>query len=194
MAGLVKIHAAIFIPCAWLDSPRPGEEQLSFRGDDREFTPHAVNTGRSRVEQEIVIDFDRELVQTDADTGRSKERADRADGTRDTREGKAETMGIGVTDIVWTEGCELRLRAEATNPLVEAAEPVTYDIRATIASDGKVHLVGVHDAFPCFEFYTQRDFGPFRTLYTYDYREYDRSPMDLAGPPECDFDVTGTGN
>jgi hypothetical protein len=190
MVCLVKIRAAIFIPCAWLDSPRQGEEQLSFRGDNREFTPHAVNTGRSRVEQEVVIDFDRELLQTDADTGRSKERTEQANGTRATREEKAETTGIDVTDIVWTEGCECRMCADAANPLVEAADPVTYNVLATIAPDGEVHLTGIHDAFPCFEFYTQVDFGPFRTLYTYDHREYDASPLDLAGAPECAFDVT----
>lgn len=190
MVDLVKIRAAIFIPCAWLDSPRQGEEQLSFRGDDREFTPHAVNTGRSRVEQEVVIDLDRELRQTDADTGRSKERAERADGSSDTREGKAETTGIDVTDIAWTEGCAFHMYADAANPLVEGAEPVTYDVKVMIAPDGEVHLMGVHDAFPCFEFYAQSDFGPFKTLYTYDYREYDRSPLDLAGDPECTFDVT----
>jgi hypothetical protein len=192
MADIVKIRAAIFIPHAWLDSPR--SEQRSFRGDDREFTPHAVNTGRSRVEQEVVVDLDRELLETYADTGRSKERIERDDGTIDTREGKAETTGIGITDIVWDDGCEFRLRANAANPLVETAKPVTYEVRATVTLDGEVHLAGAHDAYPCFECYAQRDFEPFRPLYTYDYREAGGSPRDLAGPPECGFEVTDASN
>jgi hypothetical protein len=188
MANTVKIRAAAFIPLAWLDSPR--SKQRSFQGDDREFTPHAIHTGRSRIEQEIVIDLDRELLETYADTGRSKERIEREDGTIDAREGKAETTGISVTDIDWAERCEFRMRADAANPLVEAAEPVTYEVQAIVALDGEIHLTGVHDAYPCFEFYAQREFDPFRTLYTYDYREAGGSPRDLAGPPECEFDVT----
>ncbi|HET7325124.1 MAG TPA: DUF3238 domain-containing protein, partial [Halococcus sp.] len=125
-----------------------------------------------------------------ADTGRSKERVEQASGSTEIHEGKAETTGIGVTDIVWNDGCEFRLYAEAANPLVESAEPVTYDNRASITPNGEIHLTGVHDAFPCFECYGQTDFGPFETLYTYDYREAGGSPLDIAGPPVCEFDVT----
>lgn len=57
MVDIVKLRAATFIPLTWLDSPRRGEETIQFQGDDRGFTPHAVNTGRSRVEQEVVIDL-----------------------------------------------------------------------------------------------------------------------------------------
>ena len=190
MVAIVKLRGATVIPLTWLDSPREGEENLQFRGDDREFTPHAVNTGRSRVEQEVVIDLAREELLTHADTGRSKERIERSDGTREICEGKADTSNITVTDIVWDEGCELLMRAEAANPLVEAAAPVVYEAHATVKSDGGIRLAGVHDAFPCFEFYAQTDFGSFTTLYTYDYREISGSPLDLAGPPECEFDTT----
>jgi hypothetical protein len=190
MPALVKFRAATFIPLAWFDSPRESEEHLQFRGDDREFTPHTVNTGRSRVEQEVVVDLTREELLTYADTGRSKERVDRANDTREIREGKADTSGITVTDIVWDEGCEFRMDAEATNPLVEAADPVSYEAHATVKPNGDIHLAGVHDAFPCFEFYAQTDFRSFTTLYTYDYREGGGSPLDLAGPPECEFDIT----
>lgn len=187
MAAIVKLRAATFIPLAWLDSPREGEENTQFRGDDRGFTPHTVNTGRSRVEQEVVVDLDREELLAYADTGRSKEYTDRTNDTRKLREGKADTSDITVTDVIWEEGCELRMHAEAANPLVEAADPVTYEARATVKPDGDIHLTGVHDAFPCFEFYAQTDFKSFTTLYTYDYRKGDGSPLDLAGPPECEF-------
>lgn len=190
MAAIVKLRAATFIPLTWLDSPREGEENLQFHGDDREFTPHTVNTGRSRVEQEVVIDLTRGELLTHADTGRSKARIERSDGTIEIREGKADTSNIMVTDIVWGEGCEFLMRAEAANPLVEAAAPVTYEAHATVTPDGAIRLAGVHDAFPCFEFYAQTDFGSFTTLYTYDYRETGGSPLDLAGPPDCEFDIT----
>lgn len=161
MAAIVKLRAATFIPLAWLDSPREGEEHLQFRGDDRDFTPHAVNTGRSRLEQEIVVDLSREELLTYADTGRSKERVERANGTIDIREGKADTSAISVTDVAWNEGCDFLMRAEAANPLVEAAESVAYEVQATVTLGGDIHLAGVHDAFPCFEFYAQTDFGSF---------------------------------
>ncbi len=56
---LVKVRAATFIPSAWIVNPRETEQTVEFRGDDREFTPHVVTTGRCRVEQEAVVDFTR---------------------------------------------------------------------------------------------------------------------------------------
>lgn len=190
MSAIVKLRAATFVPVTWLDSPRDGEQHLQFRGDDRGFTPHAAHTGRSRVEQEVVIDFDRETMLPYADTGRSKERAERPDGTIETCEAKADSSGVHVTDVDWDSGCAFRMRADASNPLVEAAESVNYDVQATVTADGAIDLVGEHDAFPCFEFYSQVDFGPFSTLYTYDYRDAGGSPLNLSGPPEQEFDVT----
>lgn len=59
MTNIVKVRASVFIPTPWTD-PRKDEETgnvIHFEGDSREFTPYAVNAMRSRVEQEVVVDF-----------------------------------------------------------------------------------------------------------------------------------------
>ena len=44
---------------SWTEAKKDMEtgQVIQFEGDSREFTPHAVNTMRSRVEQEVVVDF-----------------------------------------------------------------------------------------------------------------------------------------
>ncbi len=59
MANIVKIRGSVFAPYAWLEpikDPTTGKI-FEYTGDAREFTPHAVNTMRSRLEQEVIIDF-----------------------------------------------------------------------------------------------------------------------------------------
>lgn len=36
-------------------------------------------------------------------------------------------------------------------------------------SFGDAHIEGLHDGFPCYDFYKQTDFGPFEFIYTYDF-------------------------
>jgi len=59
MANIVKIRGSVFAPYAWLEpikDPTTGK-LFEYTGDAREFTPYAVNTMRSRLEQEVIIDF-----------------------------------------------------------------------------------------------------------------------------------------
>ncbi len=188
--SLVKIRAATFIPSAWISPSRNSSEPVEFRGDDREFTPHAVNTGRCRVEQEAVVDFShREFVEY-ADTGTSVERTTRTDGTEDVRTGKASTDGIFCTDPVWRDDAvEFEMHASASNPLVLHPFPVDYHLDLTIRRDA-IDVRGRHDGFPCFEFYAQRDFGEFETLYRHDFRETGDTGSALAGPMEYEFERT----
>lgn len=187
--ALVKIRGAAFIPSAWLSRPSNGDETLEFKGDDREFTPHAVNTGRCRVEQEAVVDFTDERLISYADTGHSVERITKPDGTQTFRRGKTSTDGISCTEPRWSdEYVEFDMHANATNPLRAHADPVDYHLEVTAWRDGAVQIVGRHDGFPCFEFYIQTDFGEFRPLYRHDFRETGDKPNALAGPMEYEFE------
>ncbi|MFH5800260.1 DUF3238 domain-containing protein [Haladaptatus sp. CMAA 1911] len=187
--ALVKIRAATFIPSTWLSRPSDGDETLEYRGDDRGFTPHAVNTGRSRVEQEAVVDFTDESLRSYADTGTSVERITHSDGTRELRSGKASTDGITCTEPLWhDEYVEFDMHASASNPLSPHADPVDFHLEVAVWRDGAVCVHGRHDGFPCFEFYTQTDFGEFRPLYRHDFRETGDEPLALAGPMEYEFE------
>lgn len=187
--ALVKIRGATFIPSAWISRPVDGDETLEYRGDDREFTPHAVNTGRCRVEQEAVVDFTDDSLVSYADTGTSVERITRPDGTVDRRRGKASRDGIVCTDPLWhDEYVEFDMHASASNPLSPHADPVDYHLEATVWRDGAVDIRGRHDGFPCFEFYVQTDFGDFRPLYRHDFRETGDEPLALAGPMDYEFE------
>ncbi|GAA0222821.1 DUF3238 domain-containing protein [Haladaptatus pallidirubidus] len=186
---LVKLRAATFIPSAWIPNSRESEQIAQFRGDNREFTPHAVNTGRSRVEQEAVVDFSRETFTQYGDTGTSIERTFGEDGTEDVRTGKASADGIFCTEPVWSDDrVEFEMHASASNPLVPHPSPVDYVLEATVRRDG-VEVHGQHDGFPCFEFYVQIGFGPFETLYRHDFRETGDESVALAGPMEYEFEA-----
>ncbi|MGG1638347.1 DUF3238 domain-containing protein [Paenibacillus sp. NRS-1760] len=60
-------------------------------------------------------------------------------------------------------------------------DPSTGRWGADDVSFGDAHIEGLHDGFPCYDFYKQTDFGPFEFIYTYDFRKTGDTPAALAG-------------
>jgi len=190
---VVKIRMAAFIPSAWIpsaDADPADDRVVEFEGDDRGFTPHAVNTLRSRIEQEAVVDFRHDEVRSYARTGVTRKRVTDPDGTITVREGRAGDDGIAHGNVEWTEtGVTFELRASASNPLRDA--PTTdYRVRADVTREGTVRLRGEHDGYPSLECYAQTDFGEFRPLYTHDVDATGDTPTAMAGSMEYRFDRT----
>ena len=59
MIHIVQIRKSVFIPMSWIEPKKDIQtgSVIQFEGNSREFTPYAVNTMRSRIEQEVVVDF-----------------------------------------------------------------------------------------------------------------------------------------
>ncbi|CAM3670729.1 DUF3238 domain-containing protein [Mesobacillus zeae] len=190
MIHMVKIRASVFIPIPWTE-PRKDLQTgkvIQFEGDSREFTPYAVNTMRSRIEQEVVVDFYKKEIFSYANTGITTERVTDLDGSVIKRTGKASTEGILCTNIVWSsDDVKFQMSASASNPLNVYAPPVDYLLTVHVKNDGIVEVQGSHDGFPCFEFYKQVNFGPFEQIYTHDFRETGDTPEALAGEMEYSF-------
>lgn len=191
MINLMKIRASVFIPTPWTEprtDPQTGKV-IQFEGDSREFTPYAVNTMRSRVEQEVVVDFLKKEVFSYQNTGITTEKITNPDGSTQLRQGKASTEGILCRNVVWSseEEVSFEMSASASNPLNEHAPPVDYLLAVTAKRDGLLQIEGAHDGFPCLEFYKQVDFGPFEKIYTHDFRETGDTPAALAGEMEYRF-------
>ena len=164
MTNIVKIRASVFIPMSWTEAKKNMEtgKVIQFEGDSREFTPYAVNAMRSRVEQEVVVDFYKEELFSYANTGITTEKITSPDGSVSKRTGKASTENIVCTDITWnSEGAQFKMSASASNPLNVYAPPVDYVLNVCVKQDGSIDIQGEHDGFPCFEFYKQVDFGSF---------------------------------
>ncbi|WHY77153.1 DUF3238 domain-containing protein [Neobacillus sp. WH10] len=190
MINIVKIRASVFIPMSWTE-PRKDIQTgkvIQFEGDSREFTPYAVNTMRSRVEQEVVVDFYKKEIFSYANTGITTERVTNSDGSVNKRTGKASTEGILCTNIVWgSDDVKFQMSASASNPLNVYAPPVDYLLTVHVINDGSIDIQGTHDGFPCFEFYKQVNFGPFEQIYTHDFRETGDTPEAMAGEMEYNF-------
>ncbi|MEH7356596.1 DUF3238 domain-containing protein [Neobacillus drentensis] len=190
MINIVKIRASVFIPMSWTE-PRKDIQTgkvIQFEGDSREFTPYAVNTMRSRVEQEVIVDFYKKEIFSYANTGITTERVTNSDGSVNKRTGKASTEGILCTNIVWgSDDVKLQMSASASNPLNVYAPPVDYLLTVLVKNDGSIDIQGAHDGFPCFEFYKQVNFGPFEQIYTHDFRKTGDTPEALAGEMEYNF-------
>ncbi|MBD8499781.1 DUF3238 domain-containing protein [Paenibacillus arenosi] len=187
---IIKIRASVFIPLSWTYPEQDMETGniKQFEGDSREFTPYAVNTMRSRVEQEVTVDFDKNEVFCYKNTGITTERITSPNGSIQLRQGKASTDGIQCTDIVWSsEDVSFKMSASASNPLNDKAPPVDYLLAVKVTNYGTVTIAGAHDGFPCFEFYQQINFGLFETIYTHDYRKTGDTPASLAGDMEYKF-------
>ncbi|QHT59072.1 DUF3238 domain-containing protein [Paenibacillus lycopersici] len=193
MADIVKIRGSVFIGgMQWLPAMRDPETGIvaEYAGDAREFTPHAVNTGRSRVEQEVVVDFVKRKLFTYGNTGCTTLKQTSPDGIARYTQGKASTEGIRVDDEEWAAmSVSFVMRASAANPLRPEAPAVDYELRVTVnGEDGSVDVSGCHDGFPCFEFYKQADFGEFELLYSHDFRKTGDTPAAMAGDMEYQFE------
>lgn len=191
MTNIVKVRASVFIPMSWTEPKKVTQTGniIQFEGDAREFTPYAVNAMRSRVEQEVVVDFYKKEIFTYANTGITTERITTPDGSVNKRTGKANTEGILCTDVVWgSYDVKFQMSASASNPLNVYAPPVDYLLTVHVKKDGIVDMQGAHDGFPCFEFYKQVNFGPFKQLHTHDFRETGDTPEALGGEMEYYFE------
>ncbi|WP_195574121.1 DUF3238 domain-containing protein [Paenibacillus sp. 1001270B_150601_E10] len=193
MAELVKIRASVFIGhILWLEPVFDPKQQamISYQGDARGFHPNTAHTGRSRVEQEVTVDFVKRRIVAYADTGTTVMKKT-IDGTVSYEQGKASPDTVQVLHETWTnDQVSFLMRASARNPLRAEAPPVDYEVQVTVYPDGNVTLKGAHDGFPCFEFYKQIDFGDFETLYQHDYAATGNTPAAMAGDMEYSFELT----
>jgi Protein of unknown function (DUF3238) len=193
VANIVKIRGSVFAPYAWLEpikDPATGRI-FEYTGDAREFTPNAVNTMRSRLEQEVIIDFYKKEIFTYANACIVTVKITNPDGSIDYKKGKAGTENIVCTNVVWgSDEVSFEMRASASNPLNTVAPAADYLLTIRVNESGVAHIEGSHDGFPCFEFYKQIDFGPFEQIYTHDFRETGDTPEALAGEMEYSFKMT----
>ncbi len=161
---------------------------FEYAGDAREFTPYAVNTKRSRLEQEVIVDFYKREIFTYADACIVTVKITNPDGSIEYQKGETSTENIACTNIVWSEDeVSFEMRASASNPLNAAAPAADYLLAIRVNKSGTLHVEGVHDGFPCYEFYKQVDFGSFESIYTHDFRETNDTPAALAGEMEYNF-------
>jgi hypothetical protein len=193
MANFVKIRGSVFAPYALLEpikDPSTGRV-FEYAGDAREFTPYAVNTKRSRLEQEVLIDFYKKEIFTFADACIVTVKITNPDGSIDYKEGKTGTENIVCTNVVWSaDEVSFEMSASASNPLNSAAPAADYLLKIRVNKSGVSQIEGSHDGFPCYEFYKQTDFGPFESIYTHDFRETSDTPEALSGEMEYSFKTT----
>ncbi len=194
MASIVKIRASVFIGgMSWLPAildPETGNK-LEYAADIRGFTPHAVNTGRSRVEQEVSVDFAKQRLVVHANTGLTILRVTDTDGKVQFKEGRAAVDGITVSNEVWGEHeVSFVMRASVSNPLRLDAQTVDYRLEVTVHKDGIAHIRGSHDGFPCYEFYKQVDFGEHQLIHSHHFLDTGDTPLAMAGDMEYHFEKT----
>ena len=146
---------------------------------------------RSRVEQEVVVDFYKKEIFLYANTGITTEKVTNPDNSTEFRNGKASTEGIICTNVVWSsDDVQFQMSASASNPLNVYAPPVDYLLTVQVNKDGSTDILGEHDGFPCYEFYKQVNFGPFEQIYTHDFRITGDTPDAMAGEMEYSFKTT----
>lgn len=194
VANIVKIRASVFIGgMSWLPAmhdPVTGCK-LEYAADIRGFTPQAVNTGRSRVEQEVTVDFVKQRLVLYANTGVTTLRITSAEGGVQYKEGKAPTDGITVENESWSEHeVAFVMKASVRNPLRLDAPTVDYRLDITVHKDGIAHIRGSHDGFPCYEFYKQVDFGEHQLIQSHHFLDTGDTPEAMAGEMEYHFEKT----
>ncbi|CAM4417918.1 hypothetical protein BAMA_04155 [Bacillus manliponensis] len=190
MANIVKLRGSVFIPMSWTEPQKDMETGniIQFEGDSREFTPYAVNTMRSRIEQEVIVDFDKKEMFTYENTGITTKKVTTPDGSVNKRKGKASTENILCTNIVWDSDCvTFQMSASASNPLNIYVPSADYLLTVHVKKDGTIQIQGTHDGFPCYEFYKQVNWEPFEEIYIHDFRKTGDTVEALGGEMEYSF-------
>lgn len=190
MANIIKIRGSVFAPYTWLEPIKESStgKILEYAGDVREFTPFAVNTMRSRLEQEVIIDFYKKEIFSHANACIVTVKITNPDGAIEYKKGKASTDSIECIDVVWgDDDVSFKMSASASNPLNTLAPAADYLLTILVTNNGVVQIEGAHDGFPCYEFYKQTDFGSFEIIYTHDFRKTGDTPTALAGEMEYSF-------
>ncbi|HDX9652413.1 TPA: DUF3238 domain-containing protein [Bacillus wiedmannii] len=190
MVNIVKIRGSVFAPYALLKPIKDAAtgRVFEYAGDAREFTPYAVNSKRSRLEQEVIVDFYKREVFIYIDACIVTVKITNSDGSIEYQKGETSTENIVCTNIAWGEDeVSFKMRASASNPLNAAAPAADYFLAVRVNTSGIVYIEGLHDGFPCYEFYKQIDFGSFEKIYTHDFRETNDTPAALAGEMEYSF-------
>ncbi|WP_088042072.1 DUF3238 domain-containing protein [Bacillus sp. EAC] len=191
MVEIIKIRSSVFIPEVLWMAPRIDPTsgiQFEFGADAREFSPHTVNTMRSRIEQEVIVDFVKRELFLHCQTGITKAKITYPDGKVEYLSDKASTSGITCQHIDWLpESVRFVMLASASNPLRPNAPTVDYAYDLECFSDGTVSIKGRHDGFPCYEIYKQVDFSEFQLIYQHDFRKTGDTPDALDGPMEYQF-------
>ncbi|MGU3354199.1 DUF3238 domain-containing protein [Bacillus sp. M5A3_1b] len=190
MVNIVKIRGSVFAPYALLKPIKDAAtgRVFEYAGDAREFTPYAVNSKRSRLEQEVIVDFYKREVFIYIDACIVTVKITNSDGSIEYQKGETSTENIVCTNIAWGEDeFSFEMRASASNPLNAAAPAADYFLAVRVNTSGIVYIEGLHDGFPCYEFYKQIDFGSFEKIYTHDFRETNDTPAALAGEMEYSF-------
>lgn len=148
MVHIVKVRGSVFAPYALLEPIKdPATGRLfEYAGDAREFTPYAANAKRSRLEQEVNIDFYKREIFTYADACIVTVKITNPDGSTEYQKGEISTENIVCTNIVWGEDeVSFEMRASASNPLNAAAPAADYLLAIRVNKSGTVHVEGVHD-------------------------------------------------
>ncbi|WP_369899555.1 DUF3238 domain-containing protein [Bacillus manliponensis] len=190
MANIVKLRGSVFIPMSWTETQKDMETGniIQFEGDSREFTPYSVNTMRSRIEQEVIVDFDKKEIFTYANTGITTKKVTTPDGSVNKRKGKASTENILCANIVWdSDYVTFQMSASASNPLNIYAPSADYLLTVHVKKDGTIQIQGTHDGFPCYEFYKQVNWGQFEEIYIHDFRKTGDTVEALGGEMEYSF-------
>jgi hypothetical protein len=192
MAEIIKIRGSVFIGgMLYLPAIQDSTGMIyEYQGDAREFTPNAVNTGRCRVDQEVVVDFIKQRIISFSDTGITILKITTPEGLVEYKQGKASTDGIRIEDEAWSgDTVSFTMRASASNPLRPGAPTVDYSLQVITQRDRTVKVKGSHDGFPCYEFYKQVDFGNFQLLYTHDFRKTGDTAVAMDGEMEYHFEL-----
>ncbi|MGG4034927.1 DUF3238 domain-containing protein [Paenibacillus cisolokensis] len=177
MANIVEVRTTAFIPDDWIEFMRTTEVRILYKGNNRGFTYYTENQPDLwKLAQHLVVNFAEGSVKHYPGVGPTVERTvdiDTGEVIRPDITGQASSDGIQMNYVAWASDksyVNIHVKAAVNIPTFNPSPNIDWEYDFWVYRDGRVRVLGKHDAYPAHEIYKRVDSGTPVTLHQYDPR------------------------
>ena len=176
MANIVTVRTTAFIPEDWIQFMQTTEVEILYNGNNRGFNYFTENNAHLwKLAQHLVVDFPNGSVRHYKGVGPTTERTVDKDTGEVLREvsGQAPDTGIQMNYVAWASDksyVNIHVKAAVNIPTFNPSPNIDWEYDFWVYKDGRVRVLGKHDAYPAHEIWKRVDSGTPVSIHQYDPR------------------------
>ncbi|MCP1311361.1 DUF3238 domain-containing protein [Paenibacillus tyrfis] len=176
MANIVEVRITAFIPDAWIQFMQTSAVEILYNGNNRGFDYYTENNDHKwKLASHLVVNFNNGSVTHYPGVGPTTERTvDKKTGQilREITD-RASSNGIQLNYKTWgpnNEYVDIHVKAAVNIPTFNPSPDIDWEYDIRVYRDGRVKVLGKHDAYPAHEIWKRVDSGSPVSIHQYDPR------------------------